>query len=75
MLNMLGVRVGDDIERRLAALSESTGRTKSFYVRQALDRYLDEMEALARAEAALRDIHSGKTTTVPLEELLEEFDM
>ena len=43
-----------DIETRLAQLAETTGRTKTFYVKEAIRRYLDEMEdtyiALSRLE-------------------------
>lgn len=42
---MIAVRLPEDIERRLAELAARTGRTKTFYVREALLNYLDEMEA------------------------------
>jgi predicted transcriptional regulator len=32
---MLAIRLPLDIEKRLAALAQKTGRTKSFYVREA----------------------------------------
>ena len=41
---MLSVRLDPDMERRLEELAESTGRTKSHYVREALLAHLDEME-------------------------------
>ena len=51
---MLSLRLSDDIEARLAQLAEKTGRTKTFYAREAINRYLDEMEdtyiALSRLE-------------------------
>lgn len=41
---MLSIRLDPDTEKRLAALAAKTGRTKSFYAREALLEHLDEME-------------------------------
>ena len=41
---MLTVRLPIEIEKRLAALAKRTGRTKSFYVRQAISWHLDDLE-------------------------------
>ena len=41
---MLSLRLSNDVENRLAQLAESTGRTKSFYAKEAIMKYLDEME-------------------------------
>ena len=51
---MLSLRLSVDVEARLAQLAETTGRTKTFYAKEAILRYLDEMEdtyiALSRLE-------------------------
>lgn len=41
---MLSLRLSNDIETRLGELAETTGRTKSFYAKEAIVKYLDEME-------------------------------
>lgn len=41
---MLALRLPPDIEKRLAALAKKTGRTKSLYAREAIMRYLDDLE-------------------------------
>ena len=41
---MLAIRLPEDIERRLAKLAEKTGRTKTFYAREAIVTHLDELE-------------------------------
>lgn len=41
---MLSVRLPEDIEQRLAKLAADTGRTKTFYVKEAMQQYIDEME-------------------------------
>ena len=41
---MLSVRLAPEIMERLALLADKTGRTKSFYAREAILRYLEDME-------------------------------
>lgn len=52
---MLSLRLSDDVETRLAQLAETTGRTKTFYAKAAIMKYLDEMEdtyiAISRVES------------------------
>jgi RHH-type rel operon transcriptional repressor/antitoxin RelB len=48
---MLAVRLPEDIEKRIDLLARSTGRTKSFYVREAVVEYLDDFEDYYLAEA------------------------
>lgn len=42
---MLAIRLPSDIEDRLEILASRTGRTKTFYAREAIVRYLAEIEA------------------------------
>ena len=41
---MLALRLPKDLEQRLEALARRTGRTKSYYAREAISEYLDEQE-------------------------------
>ncbi|MGI9570453.1 MAG: CopG family ribbon-helix-helix protein [Desulfobulbia bacterium] len=41
---MLGVRLGEQLERRLSALAEKKQRSKSFIAKEALTRYIDDEE-------------------------------
>ncbi len=41
---MLAIRLDPDIEKRLETLAKKTGRTKTFYAREAILEYLQEME-------------------------------
>jgi RHH-type rel operon transcriptional repressor/antitoxin RelB len=41
---MLSLRLSNEVESRLTQLVESTSRTKSFYAKEAILKYLDEME-------------------------------
>ena len=39
---MLSVRLPEDIERRLVEIARKTGRTKTYYVREAILTHVDE---------------------------------
>jgi RHH-type transcriptional regulator, rel operon repressor / antitoxin RelB len=56
---MLALRLPPDIEKRLDDLAKKTGRTKSYYARQAILAHLEDMEDVAIAEERLRE--AGET--------------
>lgn len=68
---MLSVRLEPQIEDRLEALARATGRTKSFYVREAVLAHLEEMEdryiAIERLERP--------AARIPLDELERELEL
>jgi len=68
----LSLRLPADIETRLDALARRTGRTKTFYVREAVLEYLDDLEDRYLAEQRLQEVLAGRSDTVPLEELLKQ---
>lgn len=43
---MLALRLPTEVERRLSALANATGRTKSFHAREAILEHLDDLEDL-----------------------------
>ena len=57
---MLTVRLPEEIEARLQALAKATGRSKSYYVRQAIVEKLEEMEDAYLGAAVLERIRSGE---------------
>lgn len=54
---MLAIRLPPEIEKRLAALAKRTGRSKTYYAREAILEHLSDLEdyylALARLEKNL----------------------
>lgn len=72
---MLAIRLPAEIEERLEKLAKTTGRTKTYYVRQAILEYLDDLEDLYLAEQRLIDLRAGKTKAVPLEEVMKRYGM
>ncbi len=51
---MLAIRISNDIENRLQQIAHRTGRTKTYYAREDLLRFIEDMEdeylALSRIE-------------------------
>jgi len=68
---MLAVRLPEEIEKRLADLAAKTGRTKTYYAREAILEHLDEMED--RYLAIDRLENRGKRWT--LDDLEQELDL
>jgi RHH-type rel operon transcriptional repressor/antitoxin RelB len=71
----LSIRLPGDVEDRLKNLAALTGRTKSFYITEAICEHLDDLEDLYLAERELEAIRAGKSETVPLEEVMKRHGM
>lgn len=72
---MLAIRLPADVETRLGALAKATGRTKTFYAREAILEYLDDLEDWYLAEQRLADIRSGKVQPVPLADVMQRYGL
>lgn len=72
---MLAIRLPADIEGRLDALAKATGRTKTFYAREAILEHLEDMEDLYLAEQRLADVRAGRSGTRSLEDVGRELGL
>lgn len=68
---MLAIRLPEEIETRLAELAAKTGRTKTFYAKEAILKHMDDMED--RYLAANRLENPGKRWT--LDEIEQDLDL
>jgi RHH-type rel operon transcriptional repressor/antitoxin RelB len=66
---MLAIRLPEEIEARLENLAKRTGRSKTFYAREAILEYLDDMEDLYLAEQVTKRIRNGEERISTLEEV------
>ena len=64
---MLAVRLDKELEKRLERLAAKTGRTKTFYAREAIEAHLDDLEDFFLAEERLKDFRSEDA--IPLAEV------
>jgi RHH-type rel operon transcriptional repressor/antitoxin RelB len=58
------VRLSVETERRLEALAARTGRTKTYYAREAIEAHLDELEDFYLAEDRLRTFRDRDAASV-----------
>lgn len=72
---MLAVRLPSDLETRLDALAKATGRTKSFYVREAVAEHIEDLEDLYLAERELIAVREGCSSVTPLIDVMRDYGM
>ena len=71
MAKTLNVRISDEIERRLEDLAEKTKRPKSFYIKDMLEKYLDEYEDAYLALDRISEKNARYYTSREVKKLLE----
>ena len=72
---MLAIRLPDEIEKRLETLAKKTGRTKTFYAREAILNYLEDLEDIYLAEIELVKVRAGKSKIYSAEEVGKELGL
>jgi RHH-type rel operon transcriptional repressor/antitoxin RelB len=72
---MLAIRLPPEIEDRLAKLARRTGRTKTFFAREAILEHLENLEDLYMAERRLIANRAGRSQSVPLEDVMKRYGM
>jgi RHH-type transcriptional regulator, rel operon repressor / antitoxin RelB len=68
---MTSIRLPAEVENRLSKLAEKTGRSKSYYIREALNKYLDDIEDVYLASQALEEFKRSGHKTISLNELTD----
>ncbi|MCU0830058.1 MAG: TraY domain-containing protein [Rhizobiaceae bacterium] len=68
---MIALTLPPEIEARLDALAERTGRSKSDFAHFAVLQFLDDIEDWFLAEDRARALKSGHSTSVPLQTIME----
>jgi RHH-type rel operon transcriptional repressor/antitoxin RelB len=74
MSKQTAIRLPDETYERLKALSERTGRTSAFYIREAIEKHIEDMEDLYLAEEATRQIKRGEAKVISAEEFWRDLD-
>jgi len=67
----LAIRIPKEIEERLEQLAQKTGRTKTFYAREAIMEHIEDLEDYYLAAEVLARVRKGKEKTVPIETLIK----
>jgi RHH-type rel operon transcriptional repressor/antitoxin RelB len=72
MPHPFSIRLDEELEARLERLARLTGRSKSFYVKQALQDQIEDLEDLYLARRVARRVEDGRERLVPIEDLERE---
>jgi RHH-type rel operon transcriptional repressor/antitoxin RelB len=72
---MLAVRLPPEIEAGLETLAKKTGRSKSYYVREALVEHLGDLDDVYLVDKRLAAARKGRSKAVTLEDLLKRHGM
>jgi len=74
MAKQTNVRLPDETYERLKALAARTGRSASYYIREAIEEHLDDLEDIYLAEQTLERLRRGEDTVVSAEEFWRGLD-
>ena len=69
------VRFDTEIIQRLNELAKRTGRTRSYYIKEAVEENLVDMELLYLAQSRSEEIRKGNSKTISLEELKNKYGL
>jgi RHH-type transcriptional regulator, rel operon repressor / antitoxin RelB len=72
---VLAIRLPDKIEKRLDRLAKRTGRTKTYYAREAILQHIEDLEDIYLAEKRLAEIRTGRVRTIPLEKVMRRYGL
>lgn len=67
------IQLSTDTEQRLTRLVSLTGRTKDFYLRELIDRGMDDIEDYYLANEVLERIRKGQEEIHDAEDVRREF--
>ena len=71
----VSLRLPTELVERISYLAETTGRSRTYYMQEAIKQHIDDLEDLYLAEQALVDVRTGKSETISLETLIEEYGL
>lgn len=71
----VSLRLPEDISSRLQSLAELTGRSKTYYMIEAIREHIDDLEDLYLAEQRLIAHRAGESQAVPLEEVMKRYGL
>ena len=69
------IRLPEEIERRLEAIAEKTGRTKAFYIREMILTHIDEIEDYYLAADVVERLRKGQGRTFTSEEVRQDLGL
>ena len=72
---MISMRLTPELEARLDALVKRTGRTKTFYIREAITEHIEELEDAYFADLRVVDLRAGRSDLISFEEMAARYGL
>ena len=60
-MHATSLRLPDELGERLNILARETGRSKTFYILEVIQKHLDDLEDIYLAEKRISDIRAGRS--------------
>ena len=73
-MKQTAVRIPDEMHERLQKLAKKTGRTATFYIREAIETHIEDLEDAYLAEKALQKLSKGKDQIINSNEFWSQMD-
>ena len=74
-MSAVSIRLPDDVSARLQDLAQLTGRSKTFYMIEAIREHLDDLEDMYLAEQRLIEVRAGRSKTHSLADVERRFGL
>lgn len=71
----VSLRLPKKLAARLEKLAKRTGRSKTFYMVEAIREHIGDLEDLYIAERRLLAIRAGRSKTYSLEDVMKEYGL
>ena len=71
----VSLRLPEDVSKRLENLAELTGRSKTYYMIEAIREHLDDLEDLCLSEQRLATHRAGESPATPLAEVMKRYGL
>ena len=69
------IHLDDETEQRLEKLSSETGRTKAFYLRELIERGLDDLEDYYLGMKVVERLRKGEEHTFTIDEVEKDLGL
>lgn len=73
-MKQTAVRIPDEMYSRLQVLAQKTGRTATFYIREAIETHLEDLEDAYLAEKAIQKLSKGKDQILSADEFWSQLE-
>ncbi|NTW54048.1 MAG: ribbon-helix-helix protein, CopG family [Chlorobaculum sp.] len=72
---MIGIRIPKSVCQRFDILAKRTGRSKTYYIREAIMEHLDDLEDIYLAEQVLERVRCGEEPVSGIDEVEKRLEL